>query len=393
MIKRNIDTHIHFRMEYPMSETLGIFRAVFDKNSIDGGVFLSLPTRPGTKGEYIIVNKNQNINGLFLKHCFSPDFYCYAGLIHKESYSSDEERSEDYLNQAKEYYENGYDGIKMLEGCTGNRKAMKLKLSDKAYDKFYAFLEEKGMPITMHVGNPSKMWDINRVGKWNLEHDRFFDESYPKKEELFGEVLEIMQKFPKLKLTLAHFGFTTEDINEAEAFFSFENTKFDMTPGGEQYLYMLEKPDIWLPFLYKYQDRIKNGTDTYNQSPIGYGTGYESWEKYITNRPMLVKNFCDTDTEHIYMDNGENVYRGVKLEQTVIDKFFSENAIRELGAPKPVDTAYIIKKANEMLADETLSDFQKNDLRYIIDTLESGVPGGEVVKDQFAELKGKLKNG
>ncbi len=387
MIKRNLDAHIHFDMEFPMSETVGIFRVIFNTNKVDEGIFLPLPTRPGEKGEYIITNKNQNVNGLFLKYCFSPDFYAYAGLVHKDIYSSDESRGEDYLRQAKEYYENGYDGIKMLEGCSGNRKAMKRKLSDKVYDKFYAFLEEVGMPITLHVANPSKMWDINRVGKWNFEHDRFFDKSYPTKEEQFSEVIEIMNKFPKLNLTLAHFGFTTEDIREAEAFFSFENTKFDMTPGGEQYFYMLEKPEIWIPFLYKYQDRIKNGTDTYNVSPVAYGSSYERWEKMITNRPSLVKNFCDTDTEHEYDDDGITKYKGIKLEQSVVDKFFFENAKNELGAPKSVDKNYIIKKAKELLSDQTLSELQNGDIHYIIDTLQKGVPGKEIIEKQYAYIE------
>ena len=68
--------------------------------------------------------------------------------------------------------------MKMLEGYPSMRKAMKRKLSDSVYDPYYSFLEEKGIPVTMHIANPETFWDITKVDAWSLKAGRFCDETF-----------------------------------------------------------------------------------------------------------------------------------------------------------------------------------------------------------------------
>lgn len=109
------DIHIHYSFDIPIQEMVGIFKEEFKETGTEKYCFLSIPHHANGKDK-LLVNENQNVKGLFLKHTFSPNGYAFAGLIHPQNDISDRERAEIYYNQAVEYYNAGFDGIKMLEG-------------------------------------------------------------------------------------------------------------------------------------------------------------------------------------------------------------------------------------------------------------------------------------
>lgn len=359
------DMHVHYLMSIPLEETIKIFKDEFVATGTEKYNFLSIANEADHGA--LEFKEVQNIKGLFLKKVFSPNAYAYAHLEHPLDVAErpDQELAELYLKQAKEYYAAGYDGMKMLEGYPSMMKAMKRKLSDPVYDPYYSFLEEKGFPVTMHIANPETFWDITKVDAWSLKAGRFCDETFPTKAEIHKQVDEILQKHPRLKFTLAHFGFMSYDINQAKRFLDdYPNTMLDLTPGGEQLLKMRETWDEWHEFFVQYQDRILYGTDFYAFSKDG---GQEAWERSFWRRPRFVRQFFETDGEHDY---GNRPFRGVKIEKPILDKIYRENALAFLGEPRKIDLGYLAKKAEERLKMPNKQEaFADEDLQFILKNL------------------------
>ena len=359
------DMHVHYLMSIPLEETIEIFKEEFSATGTEKYNFLSC-CHHADHGSLEFAEV-QNLKGLFLKKVFAPNAYAYAHLEHPLDVvgRTDKELSELYLKQAQEYYAAGYDGMKMLEGYPSIRKAMKRRLDDAVYDKYYSFLAENRIPVTMHVANPETFWDITKVDAWSLQAGRYCDETYPTKAQLHEEVDGILKKHPRLRLTMAHFGFMSYDIEQAKRYLDYENTMFDLTPGGEQLLKMREAwEEEWHEFFVRYQNRILYGTDFYAFSKEG---DLEAWEKAFWRRPRFVRQFFETDGEHLY---GNRPFRGVNLEKSIRDKIYRENALREMGEPRKIDVVYLAKKAEERLKMPNKAEaFADEDLAYILKNL------------------------
>ena len=353
------DIHIHYSFDIPLKETISIFKEEFATTQTDTYCFLSLPHHEH-KGA-VAYDEMQNLKGLYLKAAFSPNAYAFAGLVHPNNHNDVEKVADDFFEQAQLYLSVGYDGIKMLEGYPSLIKAWHLPIDSPVYDKFYAFMEEKGYPVLMHAANPAENWDIQKASPQAIAAGRVYDASYPTKQEIIKQVFAVMDKFPKLKLILAHFGFFSDDIALAERFLSYPNTQLDVTPGGEQFIHMQTEWNRWLPFWEKHQDKILYGTDFYAFPKD------ENWEIAYNRRPKFVRQFLETNTEHIYLDEP---FQGVALEKALRDKIYRKNAFKLLGVPKNIDFEYMRDEAKRLLkAKNKLSKYADEDLEYILNML------------------------
>ena len=350
------DIHIHYTFDIPLEETVAIFKEEFKATQTDKYCFLSLPHHAAKNG--IICDEMQNVKGLYLKYAFSPNSYAFAGLVHPTEHNDVETIANDFLKQAKQYLSVGYDGIKMLEGYPSLLKGWDVPLDSPIYDKFNAFMEENGYPIIMHVANPTENWDIKIASPEAIAAGRVYDASYPSKAEITRQVFSVMEKFPKLPLILAHFGFFSDDMPTAERFLSYPNTRFDITPGGEQLIHMQKEWDMWLPFWEKYQDKILYGTDFYAFPKD------ENWEIAYTRRPKFVRQFLETDTNHVYLDE---TFKGVLLNGGLRDKIYRKNFVNLLGKAKNIDIEYLRDEASRLLKIENKkSIYADEDLQYIL---------------------------
>ena len=268
-------------------------------------------------------DRTQNVKNLFLKHEFGERGYAFASLEHPLETVDKKTWQKSLLEQAKEYHKAGFDGVKMLEGYPSLRKLMGVSLSDEIYDGYYAYMEENRIPIIMHLANPEENWDIRKADKYALQLGRVYDESYPTKQQLQDEVFEILNKFPNLCLTLAHMGFMSHSIEDAERYMSYKNTRLDVTPGGEQLIYMSEHWDIWKGFFEKYQDRILYGTDFY---PFCANTEEER-KVAIERRTKLIRQLFETDGNYTYLGMS---FKGVLLDKSIREKIYYKNALKLL---------------------------------------------------------------
>lgn len=362
-MKKVFDAHVHHRFEMPIEEAVRIFKLEFPVTGTEKQAFMSLPNNVSPEGQFYL-DEMQNMRMLFLKYAFSPNAYAFSGLEHPLNVAEMDSEclSKEYLRQAEEYASVGYDGMKMLEGYPSMRKAMKRTLCDKVYDRYYSFLEENQIPVTMHVANPETFWNVDSIDEYSKKMGRGCDETYPTKAQLQEEVDGIMKKHPKLRLALAHFGFMSYDIEQAKRWLDeYEHTMFDLTPGGEQLLNMQKNWSEWEKFFAEYQDRIIYGTDYYAFPQD------EKWEENFLRRPKFLREFFETDTEHDY---GGRPFRGIKLDEDILQKIYWDNAMKWFGEPKKIDLSYMQKKSEELLEKPNkYAKFANEDLRYIVSQL------------------------
>ena len=181
--------------------------------------------------------------------------YAFGGL--------DYQTGQDFLSQAKNLKAIGFDGIKMLEGKPTVRKMLNIALDDPVYGEYYTYLEETGFPVLFHAADPPEFWDKAKVPGWAVKNGWFYDETFVPYEQFYHEVENILNKHPKLKITLAHFFFLSGDPVRAQKFLDdHPSVFFDLAAGIEMYENFSSAPDFWRAFFIKNSKRIIFGTDS-----------------------------------------------------------------------------------------------------------------------------------
>jgi predicted TIM-barrel fold metal-dependent hydrolase len=339
------DGHLHtFRFKVPVRESINLFKRQFERFNVEKMSFLALPCDPiPGRLAWDKTDLLDNIRVIYFKSVFSPNGYAYAGLEYKDLDLTDKNAvAQDLLRQVQLYKKVGYDGMKMFEGHPNHRKLLGYPLYDEIFDLYFDYCEKEGFPIIMHLSNPAYMWEEDKVNDYWKSRGCFFDETYLPFDEFHNEILKRMEKNPKLKLTLAHWGFLTYAKAKAERFMSFENTMLDLCPGGESYFEMYKDIPYWTAFIEKYADRITYGTDSYN---FEYDTE-ENWIKATGNRPNFARNFFFTNEEFDYFGR---MCKGFGVNKEICEKIFYKNLCKRLGEPKAINYDYFIERCEKLL--------------------------------------------
>ncbi|OGV56379.1 MAG: hypothetical protein A2X49_15250 [Lentisphaerae bacterium GWF2_52_8] len=245
----------------------------------------------------------------------------------------------DFAAYAEKFVKAGADGFKMLEGKPDIRKQTGLPLDSKLYDPFYDYLQQKGLPLLMHVADPEEFWDEKKILPGQKANGWFWgDGSYQSKEALYAETESVLRKFPKLKLTLAHFFFLSADIDRAHRFLEeWQHVSLDITPGTEMYHNFSRKPEKWRDFFTYHADRILFGTDNSGHA--------ENLDAYV-NKYHAMRKFLET---------GENAYSGSGLElpEQALVRIYSGNFRERVGRrPAALDKAQVLNICQEFMASE-----------------------------------------
>lgn len=338
---RIIEAHAHLAFELPLGQTVEIFKSFLSYFGCDRIALLSVPHSGKTKnsGE----KEMQNINTIFSKSKLEGNAYAYGHLLH----SFDEtDTAEKFLNQAKRMMAQGFDGFKMLEGKPELRKKIGKRLDDPMYDLYYKYCEDEAIPIIFHLADPPRNWDISQMDEYSIQMGWFCDESYPSKVELHEEMEGIMRKFPKLKMTIAHFSFLSDDVKAASHLLdTYENLMFDLTPNSYEFEDFADEADVWQAFFDKYQDRLIFGTDAYN------------FEDFTINRGRFnrLRRFLETDEE---VECVTKTVKGFNLNEKILQKIYYNNFLNVSGEPKLINVENVLDEAKELLAQS--DDFCEN---------------------------------
>ena len=338
------DGHIHITFAHPVDTTVRILADTMTWYDCERIAILGLQQDSKKHSD-----PGNNLKALYCKSRLNAEYpdrrvYAFGSIFH---HYDERDTAEGYLAQAKALWEMGFDGVKILDGKPKMRKNLGRRLDDPIFDPMYAFLEEHDMPVTMHLGDPPEFWDIKKISEYALQVGWYCDETYPTLEEMRGEVLGILDKFPRLRLTMAHFFFLSQDLEACETLFEkYPTLCFDLTPGGEMFENFSGRPEDWRAFFLRYADRISLGTDTYNydlrDTLADYGNGAD------LARTNLVRKCLE------WSEPFEHPWYGTlipfALDDDTLTKIYRGNFLRRLGEGRTVCPRTAAKEAHDMLA-------------------------------------------
>lgn len=312
------DNHMHPWKELPIEESIKYQKDILEKFNYKSITLLSINEEVGKCPHAALMD---NLKNIYIKHKLYPNIFAYAGL-HLGPPNSEVDENE-YLEQAKIYHMAGYDGIKMFYN-SGNYEAGYPWLSSKAYVKFFDYMEKAAFPIIIHLGGPEALWKKENVPE-SQKH-------WLKKElrihlyDMFKDFTTVMEKHPKLKIVLAHFGFITEHIDWAEEWLEkYENLYFDLTPSLFMYLDFQKNSVRWKEFFNKFQDRIIYGTDM--------GSNAEDFDNLEPEALYhVVRGFFEE--KEPFTEFGETFYP-INLTEDILKKIYNDNMLKLYPDDKP----------------------------------------------------------
>ena len=319
-----VDSHVHIRS----FESLDFLDGYLKKYNLNKINIVSLACEDQSE-------ITQNLLCALFKHMHPGNAYAYGSLMYPY-YPLDDMIPDEYnfVDQVKRLMDMGFDGIKMLEGKPTLRKKIGVPLDSPIFDEYYSYLEEQKIPIVFHAADPETFWDRETAPEFSFAQGWFYgDGTFSEKETIYKEINGILNKFPNLRVTFAHFYFLSNYVERAQAFLDrWKNVSLDITPGREMYDNFSRKPSEWKAFFTEYKDRIIFGTDMEDSM-------FQGGPSDIIN---TMRRFLETDDK---FDNWGFKINGLALDKAVIDKIYCKNFESYAGkVPKRVHV--------EMLLDE-----------------------------------------
>lgn len=326
-----VDAHLHMRRADGAPGLEALLRAC-------GLRQVALMSIPSYAGE----GPGQNIGGLLAKARHPDSVFLFGGLTY--DYPATPPEALDFAGQARRLVAAGCDGIKMIEGKPGTRKAIgDIPLDSPLYDGFYGYLEANGIPLLSHVGDPETFWDRARIPDWAESAGwGWWRGEYPHIDQLRRETARVLAAFPRLKVIFAHFYFLSEDVERAAAFLdAYPNAALDITPGLEMYVDFSAAPRAWHDFFTTYQERILFGTDnTANETVMPLA---QAVEKVYAQR-----TFLETENDIVWWNE---TLHGIALAPDALKKIYHRNFARHAGTtPKPVNLSLAIAECARVIA-------------------------------------------
>ena len=208
-----------------------------------------------------------------------------------------------------------------------------IMIDDPRFDLVLGYLEEKGIPVCGHLGEPRNCWlsleqmTVNNDRSYyghHPEYHMFLHPECPSYEQQIQARDRMLQKHPKLKFMGAHLGSMEWSIDLlAEHFDRFPNLTVDL---AERICHIQVQAqsnyEKVRDFFIKYQDRILYGTDKADGSeegdpeelrPLLHQEWLSDWKFFTTDETMTSRKV-----------NGE--FKGLRLPREVIEKIYFRNA-------------------------------------------------------------------
>lgn len=254
--------------------------------------------------------------------------YAFGGVIYPQPDRQWEPF--DYLGQAEKLISMGFDGIK-IQNKPLYKGEWRIPYCHQNFDAFFGWLEQEQIPVMFHIGDPKEFWDINRIPKRMYDFGWYYGDDLPSYESFYEETDKILEKFPRLNMTIPHFYFLSDDLKRLKAFLDkYPNVKIDITPGGEMYFNFSICQDSARGFFLEYQDRILFGTDNYGGNE---DSGSQEERLNGIKKIQEMKGFLEREKS---VFQGISV-RGLSLPEGVLNRIYGDNFIRWAGErPKPV---------------------------------------------------------
>jgi predicted TIM-barrel fold metal-dependent hydrolase len=280
---------------------------------------------------------------LYMKARYPNRFYVFAGLNHAARMSGGKVSAPGLIEQLEAFVHCGCDGLKMLEGKPTSRQQLNVPVIDAYYDDYWSRVEELGIPIVWHVNDPEEFWDPQRIPRWAAEHNWGYGPNDVQKETLYAEVVEVLRRHTRLRVSFAHFYFLSADLPRAARFLEEHPTVcFDLAPGIEMLYNISRDVDAGRSFFVKYADRIVYGTDLFSSLTLAEARA----------RAGLVLRWLATgdtfrvppEADFLLGPPEDGIIHGLSLPREVLQRILRGNFERLTGTtPKPLNTSMAIE--------------------------------------------------
>lgn len=339
-----IDAHIHIhtndvnnpRVEFERHEEK--VTEIFKKTNYESMVLMAT----GFGHDYCFeksgrVNLIETAIGYYLKDKCPEKTYLFGGFS-RNYHKPEKNTAEMLLEQAKFRVAAGCDGFKSLDGLLATYRMVGAKLSDPVTDLYYDYLEKNGIPLTIHLSGPMQVFDKNSI---IYAGDDKQDEYRAIMKDMYEDVEEVLRKFPKLTLIIAHFAFLSHNLEKAEEMLTkYENLYFDMTPNIFMYEDFNKYPDSEMrAFFKRVQNKLIYGTDTF-------------LEDGILDDPIqvqVVRGYFEKEKPELLT---QMEIKTLPMDEEFLRKMYYENFIGIVGKePRKVNYKMAIEEAEHILSD------------------------------------------
>lgn len=209
-----------------------------------------------------------------------------------------------------------------------------IMIDNPKFDAVFTYLEERGIPVCGHLGEPRNCWlpldemTVNNDRIYFEEHPEYhmyLHPEFPSYEEQIAARDRMLEKHPNLKFMGAHLSSLEWSIDELAAHFDrFSNATADL---AERICHIqVQAQADWdkvRDFFIKYQDRIIYGTDRGDYE--GADVNPEKLKEKVREEWRSDWKFLTTDeTISSWKVNGD--FKGLKLPKEVVEKIYYKNA-------------------------------------------------------------------
>ena len=339
-----IDGHAHYG--WPI--TPDSLTSVLEQTHAD---MVSLAALPGC------ARLNPTLDILAYKHRYPRTTFA-LGCLDCTAYGEKLSLGQYFVKYAKRMLEAGCDGIKLLEGKPTMRREFPIPdFDDPCWEPFWAFAEQRQLPILWHVNDPENFWNPESVPVYARMSGWGYGPDDVDNEEQYRQVRAVMEAHPKLNVCFAHMFFlSVQLIRLGEWLDRFPNMHVDLTPGIELYENLSADPEQTRAFFDRYIDRIQYGTDIGGRATLN-GAKMKINEKESLLRMQYCLTFLGEKCamgvradEDYLIGRTPFVLHGLGLPEEMLRKILYDNYIRFIGCstPWPVNVELCLKECGRM---------------------------------------------
>ena len=253
-----VDVHGHLRGA--SAETID--QMVRDMDAMNMAVFVNLSGTSGDRFKTIDEGTRGRHNGRFVN---------FANVDFRNL--EDDGWGERSAAQLEQDVANGAVGLKIYKnlGMFVTDSNGRVPADDPRIDPVWAKAGELGIPVLIHVGEPSPFWS-----PWDLHNERWLElkqfpnrrrddpERFASFEQTMNEQLNIFRKHPGTKFINAHLGWMGNDLDRLGKLLDEIPNMY--TEIGAVLAELGRQPRRARQFLIDYQDRVLFGKDSWNPS-------------------------------------------------------------------------------------------------------------------------------
>lgn len=326
-----IDSHTHFGdwdSVKPLEEMYGAMMTEMDANGVDRFVIAVTGGYAGQYGGFRLADalwfKRRQPERVFVLGGLD-----WSGIVGGETapvYPLPEQL--DLLRSA------GCDGLKLLNGKPDNRKVLGHALDSEILEPMYRWLEENDWACVWHVADPPEFWNPDTTPLWARRNGWWYDETCPQKVQIDGEAKRVFAKHPAIQFALAHFFFTSQDLDAADELLTQNpGVNLDLAPGVEMLHNFTANREQARAFFEKWSGRILYGTDI---GMAAHGTHPQ--------RGWMVRHFLETNDifevpdDAFMLPDDRHTLHGIGISPEACANIYGKNAVRLFGeTPALVD--------------------------------------------------------